>query len=284
MAGAERQRKPEPETRRYRAVFLSDIHLGTRGCKAEFLLDFLRYNEADKIYLVGDIVDGWRLKKSWYWPQAHNDVVQKLLRKARKGTEIIYVPGNHDEALRNYTGVHFGGVVVASDTVHETADGRRLLVLHGDAFDGVVKYAKWLALLGDGAYNLMLQVNTWYNVTRRMLGFGYWSLSAYLKNKVKNAVKFVDDFERAVAEEARRRNLDGVICGHIHKAEMREIEGILYINDGDWVESCTALVEHQDGRLEIIHWAEERNFSMLALPRSESDAQPEPARKKEYAA
>ena len=284
MAGAERQKKPEPETRHYRAVFLSDIHLGTRGCKAEFLLDFLRYNEADKIYLVGDIVDGWRLKKTWYWPQAHNDVVQKLLRKARKGTEIIYVPGNHDEALRNYTGVHFGGVVVASDTVHETADGKRLLVLHGDAFDGVVKYAKWLALLGDWAYNVMLRINTWYNVTRRVLGFGYWSLSAYLKNKVKNAVKFVDDFERAVADEARRRNLDGVVCGHIHKAEMREIDGILYINDGDWVESCTALVEHHDGRLEIVHWAEERNFSMLNLPRSDAEANGAPAAKKEYAA
>ncbi len=241
MAGEERRRKPDPEVRHYRAIFLSDIHLGTKGCKADFLLDFLRFNEADRIYLVGDIVDGWRLKKTWYWPQAHNDVVQKLLRKARKGTKIIYVPGNHDEALRNYTGVHFGGVVVASDTIHETADGRRLLVLHGDAFDGVVKYAKWLALLGDWAYNVMLQVNTWYNHTRRALGFGYWSLSAYLKNKVKNAVDFVDDFERAVAEEARRRQVDGVVCGHIHKAEMREIEGILYINDGDWVESCTAL-------------------------------------------
>ncbi len=263
MAGAKRQAKPEPEMRHYRAIFLSDIHLGTKGCKAEFLLDFLKYNDADTIYLVGDIVDGWRLKRSWYWPQAHNDVVQKFLRKARKGCRIVYVPGNHDESLRNYTGVHFGGVLVASDTIHETADGKQLLVMHGDAFDGVVKYAKWLALLGDWAYNLMLQVNTWYNLARRTLGFGYWSLSAYLKNKVKNAVKFVDDFERAVAEEARRRNLDGVVCGHIHKAEMRDIDGILYINDGDWVESCTALVEHQDGRLEIVNWAEQRHFSML---------------------
>ena len=237
MAGAERQKKPEPETSSYRAIFLSDIHLGTKGCKAEYLLDFLRYNEAETLYLVGDIVDGWRLKKSWYWPQAHNDVVQKLLRKARKGTSLIYVPGNHDEALRNYTGTHFGGVLVASDFIHETADGKRLLVLHGDAFDGVVKYAKWLALLGDWAYNVMLQVNTWFNLARRTFGFGYWSLSAYLKNKVKNAVQFVDDFETAVAEEARRRQVDGVVCGHIHKAEMREIGGILYINDGDWVES-----------------------------------------------
>jgi UDP-2,3-diacylglucosamine pyrophosphatase LpxH len=283
MAGAERQKKPEPETASYRAIFLSDIHLGTKGCKAEYLLDFLRYNEAETLYLVGDIVDGWRLKKSWYWPQAHNDVVQKLLRKARKGTNLIYVPGNHDEALRNYTGIHFGGVLVASDYIHETADGKRLLVLHGDAFDGVVKYAKWLALLGDWAYNVMLQVNTWFNRARRTLGFGYWSLSAYLKNKVKNAVQFVDDFETAVAEEARRRQVDGVVCGHIHKAEMREIGGILYINDGDWVESCTALVEHHDGRLEIIHWAEERDFSMLRLTDETAGEAGRPA-KKELAA
>jgi UDP-2,3-diacylglucosamine pyrophosphatase LpxH len=283
MAGAERQKKPEPETSSYRAIFLSDIHLGTKGCKAEYLLDFLRYNEAETLYLVGDIVDGWRLKKSWYWPQAHNDVVQKLLRKARKGTSLIYVPGNHDEALRNYTGTHFGGVLVASDFIHETADGKRLLVLHGDAFDGVVKYAKWLALLGDWAYNVMLQVNTWFNLARRTFGFGYWSLSAYLKNKVKNAVQFVDDFETAVAEEARRRQVDGVVCGHIHKAEMREIGGILYINDGDWVESCTALVEHHDGRLEIIHWAEERDFSMLHLADGAAGETRSPA-KKELAA
>ena len=285
MSGAKRQHSPEPDVRHYRAIFLSDIHLGTKGCKAEYLLDFLRFNEAETIYLVGDIVDGWRLKRSWYWPQAHNDVVQKLLRKARKGTEIVYVPGNHDEALRNYTGIHFGGVVVANDTIHETADGKRLLVMHGDAFDGVVKYAKWLALLGDWAYNVMLQVNTWYNHARRVLGFGYWSLSAYLKNKVKNAVKFVDDFESAVAEEARRRKVDGVVCGHIHKAEMRDIDGILYINDGDWVESCTALVEHQDGRLEIIHWAEERDFSMLRLGAAEgAKAASAPLGEKEYAA
>ncbi len=263
------------ETRSYRAIFLSDVHLGTRGCKAEFLLDFLRFNEAETIYLVGDIFDGWRLKKSWYWPQAHNDVVQKLLRKARKGTRVVYVPGNHDEVLRSYTGHHFGGVEVAGEAIHETADGRRMLVVHGDAFDGVVTYAKWLALLGDWSYNLAIDANHWFNLLRRRLGFGYWSMSAWLKLKVKNAVQFIDQYEQAVAEEARRRGVDGVICGHIHQAEQRMIGEILYINDGDWVESCTALVEHFDGRFEILHWAERRNFSMLeaarALPEPEDD-------------
>ncbi len=249
--------------RRYRSIFISDIHLGTRGCQADYLLDFLRCTEAETIYLVGDIVDGWRLKKSWYWPQAHNDVVQKLLRKARKGTRIVYVCGNHDEALRDYTGVHFGGVEVVNDIVHEAANGKKMLVIHGDAFDGVVKYAKWLALLGDWAYTWMLWANTWFNRARRLLGFGYWSLSAYLKKRVKNAVQFIDNYEQAVTDEARRRGVDGVICGHIHHAEMRTIDGIVYINDGDWVESCTACVEHADGRFEILHWAQERNFSPL---------------------
>jgi UDP-2,3-diacylglucosamine pyrophosphatase LpxH len=244
--------------RRYRAIFLSDVHLGTRGCNAELLLDFLRSTDSDYLYLVGDIVDGWRLKKGWYWPQAHNDVVQKLLRKARKGTRVLYIPGNHDEALRDYVGLQFGGVSVVEDAIHETADGRRLLVLHGDRFDAVVKYAKWVAHLGDQAYVALLAVNTWFNLARRKLGFAYWSLSAYLKHKVKNAVEYIGDFEAALAEEARRRGADGVVCGHIHSAEMRDVGGILYCNDGDWVESCTALVEHESGELEIVRWAEMR--------------------------
>ena len=251
------------EPRRYRTIWISDIHLGTRGCQAEFLLDFLKYSESEYLYLVGDIVDGWRLKRSWYWAQSHNDVVQKLLRKARKGTKVVYVPGNHDEALRDYADNHFGGVYVTKDTIHTTADGRRLLIMHGDQFDGVVKYARWLAILGDWAYSVMIEVNLQFNKLRRRFGFGYWSLSAYLKNRVKNAVQFIDNFEHAVAEEARRRNVDGVVCGHIHKAEIREIDGILYCNDGDWVESCTAMVEHLDGRLEIVHWAELRSLSPL---------------------
>lgn len=249
--------------RRYRSVFISDIHLGTRGCKADFLLDFLNQVEADTIYLVGDIVDGWRLKQSWYWPQSHDDVVQNILHKARRGTRVIFVPGNHDEFFRQYIGSHFAGVEVVTDCFHTTADGRRMYVLHGDLFDGIVRYAKWLALLGDWAYNLLLEINRYFNVTRRWFGLGYWSLSAYLKNKVKNAVQYVNQFEEALAEEARRHGADGVICGHIHKAEMRMIDDVLYVNDGDWVESCTALVEHNDGKLEIIHWASEREFSML---------------------
>jgi UDP-2,3-diacylglucosamine pyrophosphatase LpxH len=248
---------------RYRTIFISDIHLGTRGCKADYLLDFIKNTDCETMYLVGDIVDGWRMKRTWYWPQAHNDVVQKLLRKVRKGLRLVYVPGNHDEFLRDYQGVHFGGVEVTRETIHETADGKRLLVIHGDEFDGVVKYARWLALLGDWAYVTMLQVNTWFNYLRRKLGFGYWSLSAFLKHRVKNAVQFISNFEEAVVAEAKRQGADGVVCGHIHSAEMRMIDGVLYINDGDWVESCTALVEHMDGRLEILPWAELRAFPML---------------------
>ncbi len=255
---------------RFRAIFISDIHLGTRGCQAGLLLDFLRHTESDTLYLVGDIIDGWRLRRAWYWHQSHNDVVQKLLRKARKGTRVIYVPGNHDEALRDYTDLHFGGVYVTMEALHTTADGRRLLVIHGDMFDGVIRYAKWLALLGDAAYNFVLALNTWFNYGRRRLGLPYWSLSAYLKYRVKNAVEYISNFEHAIAEEARRRGLDGVVCGHIHHAEIRDIGGIVYCNDGDWVESCTALVEHQDGRLEILRWAE---MQVLSRPLAEFASQ-----------
>lgn len=254
------------DVKRWRTIFLSDIHLGTPGCKAEFLLDFLKHNESDKLYLVGDIVDGWRLKRGWYWPQAHNDVVQKVLRKARKGTEVIYVPGNHDEALRDYLDHHLGGIFIAGEATHDTADGKRMLVVHGDAFDGVVRYARWLAFLGDHAYNFALWTNEWFNRARRTFGLPYWSLSAWLKNKVKNAVKYISDFEEAVANEAHRRGFDGVICGHIHKAEIRRIGDALYMNDGDWVESCTALVEDWDGNFKIVDWAHIRKLDMLAAP------------------
>jgi len=276
---------------RYRTIWISDIHLGTRGCKADLLLEFLRHIESDTLYLVGDIIDGWRLKRSWYWNQSHNDVVQKLLRKARKGTTVIYVPGNHDEALRDFTDLQFGGITVLMEAIHQTADGRRFLVTHGDHFDGIVTCAKWLALLGDAAYGFALNLNTWFNHVRRRMGLPYWSLSAYLKHKVKNAVEFISDYERAIAEEARRRHVDGVVCGHIHHAEIRDIDGVLYCNDGDWVESCTALVEHPDGRLEILRWAELRETlgragrgaddDILALPESAAGklatAQPEQA-------
>jgi UDP-2,3-diacylglucosamine pyrophosphatase LpxH len=249
----------------YRTIWISDVHLGTRGCKAEFLLDFLRYTEADTIYLVGDIIDGWRLKKSWYWPQTHNDVVQKVLRKVRKGTRVVYVPGNHDEWLRDYTRLQFGGVEVVEEAIHVTADGRRLLVLHGDAFDAIVKHARWLAMLGDGAYDAALWLNRHLNTVRRRLGYQYWSLSAYLKRRVKNAMQYIGSYADAVAAEARRRGVDGIVCGHIHHAEMRELHGILYCNDGDWVESCTALVEHRDGRLELIDWVDRRALDPLVL-------------------
>ncbi len=243
-----------PDARIYRTLFLSDLHLGTRGSQAELLLDFLRHNEADTIYLVGDIVDGWRLKNGWYWPQAHNDVVQKLLRKVRKGARVIYVPGNHDEFARDYTGLVFGGVEVADTAIHETADGKKMLVIHGDQFDIVVRHARWLAFLGDWAYEIALFTNTWFNRARRIFGVGYWSFSAWAKLKVKNAVNFIGDFEETLAAEAARRGVDGVICGHIHHATIRRINDMLYINTGDFVESCTAVAEHADGRFEIITW------------------------------
>jgi UDP-2,3-diacylglucosamine pyrophosphatase LpxH len=260
----------------YRTVFISDIHLGTRGCQAELLLDFLRHMTCEKLFLIGDIVDGWKMKGGLFWPQTHNDVVQKILRLARKGAAVTYIPGNHDDWVRDFCGVHFGGVTVARDALHQTADGRRFLVVHGDEFDAVVRHAAWLGFAGDIAYRALLTLNTVLNRLRRRFGFGYWSLSAFLKSRVKKALQFIDNFEMAVTEEARRRHVDGVICGHIHKAEMREIGGALYVNDGDWVESCTALVEHGDGRLEILRWADLRSWSMIDRARR-VDAARQPA-------
>ncbi|GJD83589.1 UDP-2,3-diacylglucosamine diphosphatase [Methylobacterium haplocladii] len=245
----------DPETTiRVRTLFLSDTHLGTKGCQASLLLDFLRDVDADAIYLVGDIVDGWQLKSGWYWPQVHNDVVQKILRKVRKGAHVVYVPGNHDEFLRDYIGTTFGGIEIAESRMHVAADGKRYLVIHGDQFDMVVRHSKWLAHLGDGAYTAALTVNTLLNLVRRRLGLSYWSLSAWAKLKVKNAVNFIGKFEEFLADEARRQGADGVICGHIHHAANRDIDGLAYINTGDWVESCTAVVEHYDGRMEVLHY------------------------------
>ena len=269
-----------------RTVWISDLHLGTPGCQARALLDFLREVECDTLYLVGDIIDGWQLRRSWYWPQAHNDVVQKILRKARKGTRVVFVPGNHDEFARRYVSVNFGGVDVVEDCMHLTADGRRLWVTHGDLFDGVVQCARWLAIAGDMAYEFTLKVNRWFNSARARLGLPYWSLSRYLKLKVKRAVSYVGDFEAAVAREAQRRGADGVVCGHIHHAEMRHIDGVLYCNDGDWVESLTALVEHADGRLEILdrsshavvpQTAARRAAAAVPLPAPADAPQPEAA-------
>jgi UDP-2,3-diacylglucosamine pyrophosphatase LpxH len=251
--------EPEDEDPRdrvgVRTVWISDVHLGTPGCRADALLDFLRTVDCETLYLVGDIIDGWQLRRSWYWPQAHNDVVQKLLRKARKGTKVIFVPGNHDEFARRYLNHNFGGVDVVEEAIHELADGRKLWVTHGDYFDGVVQCAKWLAYLGDSAYEFTLRMNRHFNSLRARLGLPYWSLSKYLKLKVKRAVSFIGDFEEAVAREARLKGVQGVVCGHIHHAEMRMIGDMLYCNDGDWVESLTALVEHRDGQLEILDWA-----------------------------
>ena len=245
---------PADQRLRVRTAWISDVHLGTPGCQAVALLAFLRSLECDTLYLVGDIIDGWQLRRTWFWPQAHNDVVQKLLRKARKGTRVVFVPGNHDEFARRYVEHNFGGVDVVEDCVHTTADGRRLWITHGDLFDGVIQYARWLAYLGDTLYEALLKCNRHLNSLRARLGLPYWSLSKYLKLKVKRAVSYIGDFETAVAREARRRGVHGVVCGHIHHAEMRDIDGVLYANDGDWVESLTALVEHADGRLEIIDW------------------------------
>ena len=239
-------------SRNFRTLFISDVHLGTRGCQADLFLNFLRDHDADTIYLVGDIVDGWRMRSSWYWPQAHNDVVQKLLRKARKGSRIIYIPGNHDEFLRDYYGTHFGGIEVQETAIHEAADGKKFLVLHGDVFDVVVRNARWLAYFGDWAYDLAISANRYFNFIRRKLGFPYWSLSKWAKHKVKNAVNFIGEFEQAVALEARKQNVEGVICGHIHHATIHTLYGTRYMNCGDWVESCTALAEHPDGRFELL--------------------------------
>ena len=247
---------------RVRSVWISDVHLGTPGCQATALLDFLRTVDCDTLFLVGDIIDGWQLRRNWYWPQAHNDVVQKVLRKARKGTKVIFIPGNHDEFARKYLGHNFGGVDVVDEHIHELADGRKLWITHGDYFDGVIQCAKWLAYVGDWAYELTLRINRHFNTLRGRMGLPYWSLSKYLKLKVKRAVSYVGDFESAVAREARSRGVHGVVCGHIHHAEMRMIDGVLYCNDGDWVESLTALVEHADGRLEIIDWSQH----MAGLP------------------
>ena len=247
----------------FRSIFISDLHLGTPGCQAEALLKFLKIYTCDNLYLVGDIVDGWQLRRKWYWPQSHNDVIQKLLRKSRKGCRVIFVPGNHDEFGRHFLNHSFGGIEICEEAVHVTADGRKLWVIHGDYFDGVIQCAKWLAYVGDSLYEFTLKLNRYLNQLRARLGMPYWSLSAYLKLKVKKAVNFISDFEVAVANEARNLGYQGVVCGHIHHAEIRNIDGIVYCNDGDWVESCSALVEHADGRLEILKFNPNENLNVV---------------------
>jgi UDP-2,3-diacylglucosamine pyrophosphatase LpxH len=251
---------PEPVSRarqHYRTIWISDVHLGTRGCNAAMLIDFLDSTDSDTMYLVGDIIDGWRMKRKFYWPATHNDIVWRIMKRAKRGTRVIYIPGNHDEMFRQFTGMNFGGVEIRRKAVHLTADGRKLLVLHGDEFDAIMLAHRWLAVVGDLAYEWLMRCNHLVNKVRAWLGKPYWSLSKTAKHKVKNAVEFISRFETVVAHEAGMRGVDGVVCGHIHNAEAREIGGIAYYNDGDWVEGCTALVEHHDGRMEILHWAHE---------------------------
>jgi len=241
-----------------RSIFLSDIHLGTRACQADQLLSFLRHYESERLYLVGDIIDFWAMSRGIHWSRQQNTFVQKVLKRARHGTRVIFIPGNHDEVLREYVGTSFGDIELMQEHVHVAADGRRYAVLHGDEFDQVTRHHRWVAVLGDVAYNLLVRLNTWLSLARRTLGIsGYWSLAGYAKRKVKSAVGFIYDFEDSVMHAVRDRGLDGVICGHIHSAAIRDMDGLTYINCGDWVDSCTAIVEHHDGRMELVHWAEE---------------------------
>lgn len=256
-----------------RSLFLSDIHLGTRACQADHLLEFLRDYQAEQTYLIGDIVDFWAMHRSICWLPSHNTVVQKLLRRARHGERIVFIPGNHDEVLRDYVGNAFGGVEVLAEAIHETADGKRLLLIHGDIFDQVTRHHRWVAVLGDVAYNQLVRLNLWLSWVRRKLGCsGYWSLAGYAKRRIKTALNFIFDFEDSAIRHARERGLDGVVCGHIHWATIKEIGGLLYVNCGDWVDSCTAIVEHFDGRLELVVWGAGRP---LALPAAVEDDVPQ---------
>lgn len=247
-----------------RSVFISDIHLGFKGCQADALLHFLHSVETDYLFLVGDIVDFWSLSKSRNWPQQHTNVIRSILGKAKHHTKVIYIPGNHDDAMRDYVGHRFGNVEIHRDYIHNTADDRKLLVMHGDEFDVIVKHSRLLAKLGSFAYDKLLSLNHLVNGIRKIFNHSYWSLAAYLKHKVKNAVEYIGSFEDALTHFAKERGVDGVVCGHIHHAEMREIEGILYCNDGDWVESCTSLIEHKDGRLEIVYWQNDIEQSTIS--------------------
>ena len=262
------------ERRTYRTIWISDVHLGTKGCNHELLIDFLDHTDSDTMYLVGDIIDGWRLKKKVYWPPEHSDIVWRILKRAKRSTRIIYIPGNHDEMVRPFSGMNFGGVEIMRAAFHDTADGRRLMVLHGDEFDTIMLAHRWLAFVGDALYHVMMKLNNWVAAARKRLGLPYWSISKAAKNKVKNAVEFISKYEEVVARAAAERGVDGVVCGHIHTAEFRSFEyggkRVEYWNDGDWVEGCNALVEHADGRMEILHWPDE----VARRNRCESDVTP----------
>ncbi len=266
------------QVKQVRTIFLSDIHLGTRGCQADRLLDFLRHHDSEQLYLVGDIVDFWAMNRSIHWTSTQNTVVQKVLRRARKGTQVILVPGNHDEALREYVGITFGEIRIEADWTHETADGRRFLVLHGDEYDQVTRHHRWVAILGDVAYNALVRMNAWLSWARRRMGVaGYWSLAGYAKRKVKTAVSFIFDFEDSVIHGARERGADGVICGHIHWATIKQVDGLTYVNCGDWVDSCTAVIEHFDGSLELVEWGKQDASPAPAPALPAPAAPPQPA-------
>ncbi|HSD75042.1 MAG TPA: UDP-2,3-diacylglucosamine diphosphatase [Steroidobacteraceae bacterium] len=241
-----------------RTAFISDVHLGTRGCRADLLLEFLKSIHVETLVLVGDIIDMWSLRRNVFWPQEHINVIRTILGQAKRGTRVIYVPGNHDEVFRELAGSVFGNLEVQREYVHETVAGRRLLVVHGDEFDGMVKCSPWLAALGVWIYDVLLWLNHHLDVLRRALGFPYWSLASYLKHKSRNAVEHIRRFEHAAASLARRRGLDGIVCGHIHRARVTRLESVLYCNDGDWVESCTTLVEDLNGALSLWRWSEQR--------------------------
>jgi UDP-2,3-diacylglucosamine pyrophosphatase LpxH len=272
LAGFDTQSPMIPERtdarRRFRTIWISDVHLGTPGCAADLLIDFLDSTDSETLYLVGDIIDGWRMKRKFYWPATHNDVVWRVLKRAKRGTRVIYIPGNHDEMFRQFSGLDFGGIAIRRKAIHVTADGRKLLVLHGDEFDAIMLAHNWIAHVGDWLYSALMRCNRAVNTVRAWLDLPYWSLSKHAKTRVKNAVAFIGRFEEVVAREAGTRGVDGVVCGHIHHAEMRDIGGVTYYNDGDWVEGCTALVEHFDGRMEVLHWVDEiakRKVKMMRL-------------------
>jgi UDP-2,3-diacylglucosamine pyrophosphatase LpxH len=267
-----RARPRRPSARKWRSIWISDVHLGTRGSRSDLLLEFLRRNESEYLYLVGDIVDGWSIKRSWYWNDEHNQILQAILAKSSRGARVAYVTGNHDEFLRDFAGLMLGGIGVKNELVHRTADGRELLVFHGDQFDLCIRNARWLAHLGDRAYQLCRLLNGAVNALRRSLGLSHWSLAGWLKQRVKGALSYVGSFEQAVAAEARRRGFDGVVCGHIHQAAIREVQGVLYCNDGDWVDSCTALVEDHAGRLSILRCTEPSRPPRGARPALEGAA------------
>lgn len=252
---------------KYRAVWISDVHLGYKGCKAEYLLDFLQTTECDYLYLVGDIIDIWSMKRSLYWPQLHNDIVKAILDKAKSGTRVIYIPGNHDDMLRHYPGMSFGNIIFRNEYVHTTKTGDRFLILHGDEFDGVIQCGRMATFFGNHAYDFLLYINRLFNQFRRYLGMPYWSLATFLKSKIKNAMRHINNFERAAVYAARKRNAQGVICGHIHHAEIKRLNGVVYLNTGDWVENCTALVEKDSGEIELLHWSERYHpVKIFAVP------------------